>query len=366
MKICFVTTGDIKEIATAKRALGMANPLKELGWDVHILLQNSEENKSRVNLECNKDINIHYYPKTGILSEVKIKNNLIGNIKPDYVYVCAFVARNFIYKKDLKLLIEHSELQSHISDISVFKKFLSIVLENYSVFKADGLIYASSYLEKYYAKKIKRYRAQTRSLYHPYAYSPIINEVKSLSEISEDFKRLKDRFNFVFLGSITRNYGVFTMLEAIRILNNQARNARLIILGNGPDFDEAVEYCIQHQLSNSVLMPGYIEEEDIKHYFSIADTFISPMNNTIQDWARCPSKLYMYLPYKKPIITCEIGEPPHVLGEAGTYYEVGSSDSLAKSMTHILSAVSKKYADPNLHTWDYRTKEFHQWIKNSF
>ncbi len=36
--ICFVTTGDIKNIATAKRALGLANPLSKLGWSVSILM----------------------------------------------------------------------------------------------------------------------------------------------------------------------------------------------------------------------------------------------------------------------------------------------------------------------------------------
>ena len=42
--ICFVTTGDIKDIATAKRALGLANPLTELGWQVSIIMEDTEEN----------------------------------------------------------------------------------------------------------------------------------------------------------------------------------------------------------------------------------------------------------------------------------------------------------------------------------
>lgn len=39
MKICFITTGDIKNIATAKRALGLANPLADLGWEVSIIME---------------------------------------------------------------------------------------------------------------------------------------------------------------------------------------------------------------------------------------------------------------------------------------------------------------------------------------
>lgn len=50
MKICFITTGDIKNIATAKRALGLANPLADLGWEVSIIMENCEE---KLRKECN-------------------------------------------------------------------------------------------------------------------------------------------------------------------------------------------------------------------------------------------------------------------------------------------------------------------------
>lgn len=54
MKICFITTGDIKNIATAKRALGLANPLADLGWEVSIIMENCEENKHRTKRRLNK------------------------------------------------------------------------------------------------------------------------------------------------------------------------------------------------------------------------------------------------------------------------------------------------------------------------
>ena len=60
-KICFVTTGDIKTIATAKRALGLANPLTDLGWQVSIIMEDRKENRHRCNLECDNRVNIYYY-----------------------------------------------------------------------------------------------------------------------------------------------------------------------------------------------------------------------------------------------------------------------------------------------------------------
>ena len=102
-------------------------------------------------------------------------------------------------------------------------------------------------------------------------------------------------------------------------------------------------------------------------YFSLTDFFVSPMNDTVQDWARCPSKLYMYLPYRKPIITCKIGEPYNVLGNNGFYYEPSSSDSLAYEMEKLLESGKTTIAiEPMEHEWRYRTNEFDKWIRSTF
>ncbi len=49
-KICFVTTGDIRVNATAKRALGMARPLDGLGWKVAVVLEDTAENLSLIHI----------------------------------------------------------------------------------------------------------------------------------------------------------------------------------------------------------------------------------------------------------------------------------------------------------------------------
>ncbi len=95
-KICFVTTGDIKDIATAKRALGLANPLSKLGWKVSILMEDCEENRHRVELECDNSIDVRYFKRGGLRSEQSSKNRFIKEINPDYLYICAFVPRNIV------------------------------------------------------------------------------------------------------------------------------------------------------------------------------------------------------------------------------------------------------------------------------
>ena len=75
----------------------------------------------------------------------------------------------------------------------------------------------------------------------------------------------------------------------------------------------------------------------------------------------------MYLPYKKPIITCKIGEPYNVLGGEGCYFEPSSSLSLAEAMIHLIeSGVAAINVEPLKHEWKHRTAEFDKWVKNTF
>ena len=146
--ICFVTTGDIKDIATAKRALGLANPLSDLGWQVSIIMEDTEENRHRVGLECRDDIRVCYFPRCHASKELAYKRRLLREIDPDFVYLCAFVVRNIVgWKHTCKKLVEHSELQTGIDDRKGLRRMLDYIIEYASLIYADGLLNASAYLQ---------------------------------------------------------------------------------------------------------------------------------------------------------------------------------------------------------------------------
>lgn len=361
--ISFITTGDIIDIATSKRALGLANHLENLGWEVSLLMEETSENKKRVALECSEKIKIYYFTQTSALSEIVEKNRIIKQIRPDFIYLCAFVYRNIIFSKCIKI-VEHSELQSKMNENDSFiRKIKPLILEYWSVKYSDGILYASKYLQQAFKKKlVVMCRKKIPELYFPYAYSPeLLPVLSSTSSITTS------KFIFVYLGSLVENYGLFTMIKAFELLHNSNINIKLYLLGEGPDEKRASEYIKTNNLNGTIILPGYIAEENIRDYFSLADAFIAPMNDTIQDWARCPSKVYMYLPYKKPIITCQIGEPFEVLGKNGYYYESGDVESLADTCLKLINNKNTHSpVNPDLHTWKTRAHELNKWIENNF
>lgn len=369
MKICFVTTGDIRRIATSKRALGMAAPLSSSGWEVHILMEDTEENRHRADLECPASVKVHFFPRSTALGEVRIKNRMIRHIRPDFIYLCAFVFRNIVSSPPgCRKLAEHSELQSGIPDIKGFRKLTVLLFEYYSVWYSDGLLSASKYLEDLYCTRAKRTgRSKLPVLYFPYAFSESLHQPVSLGVDHPLNRKYQGKRVFLYLGTITRNYGAFTMIRAFEQLPHLRDQARLVLIGRGRHLEEAKSYILSRKLTDYIELPGFVEEEDIRYYFSVASAFISPMNDTVQDWARCPSKLFMYLPYRKPVLTCRIGEPVTVLNGAAVYYKSGSANDMAHQIENMFIQ-NKWEADskPHLHSWNQRTKEFDSWIRSRF
>lgn len=366
MRICFVTTGDIKSIATAKRALGLANYLSDLGWDVSIIMEDTEENRHRVQLECDERTIVYFQKYQSAFDEVKKKNVIIKKIKPDVLYICAFVFRNIVgFRFKCIKLVEHSELQSGIRNVRSLFRLRAGIQELISVFYSTGLLNASKYLQNHFQKLAKKLgRERMPMLYFPYAYNRKIFQIPPKNNLIQ--KKNEDRF-FVYLGSLAENYGAFTMIKAFELINKQHPFFHLLLLGKGPDYTKVVQYVKENNLQTYVHTLGFVEEEDISSYFTLADAFISPMNNTVQDKARCPSKLYMYLPYMKPIITCRIGEPYEVLREHGVYFEPGSEVSLAKAIDDMANNEFWKLdIDPLMHEWEIRAKELDCWIRKIY
>lgn len=365
--ICFVTTGDIKDIATAKRALGLANPLTDLGWQVSIIMEDTEENRHRVALECNSKVKVFYFSSTSALKERKLKGKILRETKPTFVYLCACVVRNMIFPLPIgcRLLIEHSELPSWVTPKSrLGRKILNYIEEYWSLFYADGLLLASKFLMQVYSERKKKIgRKRLPMLYFPYAFSRLSSYSYSVNDnFTLDKEEIK---NLTYLGSLSKAYSTFSIVLAFEQYCKERGNLRLLLLGKGEEYKSIKQYITEKSLEGKVFMPGYVGEEDIEQYFSMTDIFILPMNDSVQDWARCPSKLYMYLQYKKAIITSKIGEPYYVLGDKGIYYEPNSIDSLKEAIvkavqqTNILSDI-----DTSEYEWNKRAAQLDEWLKS--
>lgn len=346
----------------------MADMLSDLGWKVYVIMEDTEENHHRALMECDARTTFLFFQQSSAFGEIKAKTKFLKKIRPDYVYLCAFVFRNMVFcgHKCIKI-VEHSELMSAVCHRSRLRKVLDALLEYGSLMYADGFVNASKFLQEVYQERRGKlpWKVRMPMLYLPYAYNPQMMHI----DISDHNiqKRYNGKTIFVYLGTISRNYGIYTIIEAARMLKAGRNDFCVVVLGHGGEYGAAVQLVEEHDLRDCVDMCGFVKEEAIPHYFSIAFAFISPMNDTTQDWARCPSKLYMYLPYNKPVITCRVGEPLSVFGEKGVYYSPGDACSLKDRMIDVLEGkVTTSQVNPKEHTWASRVVVFDKWVEEMF
>jgi glycosyltransferase involved in cell wall biosynthesis len=91
------------------------------------------------------------------------------------------------------------------------------------------------------------------------------------------------------------------------------------------------------------------------------------MSETEQDWARCPSKVYLYMTARRPIITPPVGENPIALGKYGFYYTPDNAKSAAKRMSEALDNGDTPVNYPiEEYSWQTRTQAFLTWLKENF
>ena len=364
MKICFITSKTIIKHATMKRAFGMANPLCLLEHDVTICLQESEDNREAMS-RCPL-AQAHYYQAGSALYERRQKQIFLERNSFDVVYICGLGVGNAINAKPLKssfVLMDHVELESSIKDMPIRRRISQGILEWWSLFAYDASIAVSRYLEFLFLSRLHLFGVSRPVLWFPYAYDPDSLSINN-ANVAYMHTKYPNKKLIVFLGGLYKHYGCFEMLEAFKRLSIHRSDFIALICGSGPEKENAISFVKENNLEKCVSFQGYIPEEEVSTFLYGADVLLCPLHDTATDWARCPSKLLMYMAAAKPIVTCAIGEAREYLGSDGFYYQPSSVESMVKTIEKALDAKDwiPRY-DPNLHTWEQRVDNWLNWIR---
>lgn len=360
MHISFLTTGNIRHIATMKRALGLANHMADMGWRVSIVALDCIDNREQVGRSCDGRIDIRYFPASGPLLEVVRKSRIVGSLAPDVLFLCSYSFRNRVWRwlmpRDMRIVVEHSELFSSIHGVSLLKRRMAAHFEERSLLVSHDIVCASRYLTDHFSERAGRMRSDApRIHYLPYAFP---EQLVSEWPVVLDRLRLAyaDRINIVYMGSLIRDYGLFVMLEAFRQLKGWTKPVMLHLLGEGPDEPAARRFVAEQGLSGMVHFAGYVPEAHLSSWFHLADAFLAPLFDTVQDHARCPSKTYMYLAFGKPVITCRIGESSVLFDDPRLFFRPGDAGDLAQRIRDISDDPSCMLPGASRHSWSERAR----------
>lgn len=362
MRIAFVTFGCFDSHATLKRATGMATPLLDKGHKVYLLLEDAPINREKAALECPDAKVIWHRPESSAFAERSQKQKALDSIRPDVVWICGVGVRNWMSRthKGCLVLADHSELYSVVSD-DRFRKCFYWFLEWAYCFAFDGHICASRFLERFYSKRLQSLGRKDRIHYSPYAFHPGVMSVDREGGL-RILKKYGGKKVLLYMGSFWENYGFWDMLHVFKQLSQTRTDFVAVLAGRGPEKEEGLKWVSENGLQDVIRIEGYIPEEELSAYFTATHAFLSPLRDTLQDWARCPSKLYMYLPFEKPVVTCRIGEAAELFGSEGTYYSTGDRRSLEAALLSLLDENAQvSLPCPSKHTYSSRVDDFIKW-----
>lgn len=357
MKFLFLTLSEFSKFPSYKRAVGTGEALALLGHEVAISVMDCEENRLRMLQEA-PHCKALWFKRTNPVGEAMSKLRAIRQYRPDVVYSTSFSIRNLAFMRFLipwgiKTVIEFCELYSEYPRQRMSWK----LRETIALFENNYILCASKFLENHFAMEMKKWHLRRHLMYSPYAYPAYLHPVKN------DGLTVP---TIVFMASLWKGYGVYDVVEAALRLLPDMPNLQLEILGGGPEKENLQTLVEGRGIGHNVHIRGFVAEHQLNDYFSQASVFVSPMHDTLQDRARCPSKLFYYLPYGKPIVTCKIGDPYETLGDYGYYYKCDDIEDMTRTIARaIKESFEKSYPASliNKHSWIARAKQFVEYVQ---
>ena len=146
----------------------------------------------------------------------------------------------------------------------------------------------------------------------------------------------EEHFSVLFLARIIKEKGIFETLQAFAKFNKLHPEAKLVIAGDGEDYNEVKSYIEQNQLQNVTLLCD-VRGEKKKACFADADVYLFPSYTE-----GMPNSVLEAMGMGLPIITSAVGAVPDFFedGMMGVLMQGHSSDE-------ILNAMEKLYNKQN-------------------
>jgi len=363
-KFLFIGCSTIKKNAALFRLL-LARYLVQERHEVHLLLEDDPVNRDWVAKKI-PGVQTHYLSVKPLLELVIERRRLIKQIKPDIVHILGIGVQNVLTMPILSkpsspvYIPDLDELMSAKAS-SLARRLLNRYLEEQALRISQTVICASQFLVEHLSHRHGRDRNQFLEL--PYAYDP--ESFATCQLLAENIRsNYKPRKIIVYMGTLCKEYQSNQVLELAENMQKYRKELVFLIIGDGSMFKSNKKWVLHRKMEDFVCFLGYIYTDDLASYLKAADVLLFPIQDNIQNKARCPNKTFQYIAANRPIVTNKVGEVERALGSDAYYYDFNSIESFKKAVIAAL-ADSHNYTNSrllNLHTWKKRTINYQEWL----
>ena len=184
-------------------------------------------------------------------------------------------------------------------------------------------------------------------------------------------ENIQSDFIITYVGTITENRGLDTLINGFAIANKKIKSAKLIIIGEGKLRKKLEKLAFDLNIEENVIFKGWIDYKNVPDYVAASDVGLIPQPSNEHADTTIPHKLFQYMALKKPVIVSSAKPLARIVSECkcGNIFKSNSSDELAKAIIEIYNsdynygkngydAIIKKY------NWNLSSKELLKLYRN--
>lgn len=153
-------------------------------------------------------------------------------------------------------------------------------------------------------------------------------------KVSENLKYFgldKKRPYIFFVGRLESKKNLSRLIEAFAIFSKDKPEWKLILAGKrGVGFEEIFKTVRKLNISEKVIMPGYVDEQEKAYLYKNSSVFAFP---SLYEGFGFP--ILEAFTYKKPVLTSHVSSMPEVAGDGAIYCDPFDPESIASAMEKL-------------------------------
>lgn len=166
---------------------------------------------------------------------------------------------------------------------------------------------------------------------------------------------------FGFLGTFAKYEGLLDLCEATLELKRRGLPFKVLMVGDGPVFEDVKSFSKSHGLEHTILLIGRVAFTDVPRYYSIVDVAVFPRSSVTITEMVSPLKPFEAMAMAKPVIASNVAALAEIVrdGETGWLFQKGEISSLVDLLSSLIcnrnvigraSAAARQFVEKH-HDW---------------
>jgi len=325
------------------RLHGIASGLANLGHNVTILAPKRDKNIKEFEKYA-PNITVIRYPFYGFPSGftlVKRVHDILSNDKYDLIsghspVKCAIAAYlgNLLTGLPFVFVIHYPSQSMELPKKSIEYKIWNRI-DNFILNRANRLAVISSGIKE---DLLKRKIPDENIIMLPNGVDSRIFSPQSKNIDIQKKYDLKDKKVILFLGKFQEWERLDILVKVFARIREKQDDVKLLLVGDGPERERIEQAIRKHNLTNDVIITGFVPFDETPKYYSVCDVFVMVRPNIPLTEINTPIKPIEAMAMEKVVISTDVGGMREIIEDGKTGFLVSDSlDAIVDMIIEVLN-----------------------------